>query len=129
MKRDKTLIKEILLFAEEYEGKGMSLITAEILNEHFRRFIEPSADIPLKDFLQHGQLIIDHGLVKGNISKAGIIISSITWEGYEFLDNARDVSVWNSSLKFAGHYSWKVFTNVLTQVATESAVNALRIRQ
>jgi hypothetical protein len=45
----------------------------------------------------------------------------LKWEGYEFLDNARECQVWQAAKKAAGNLSWSVFTKVLTEIATEYA--------
>jgi hypothetical protein len=118
MKRDKELIKAILIFSEEYHGSGAPVITPLDLPELFHH-------VTLKDFNKHGQLIIDHGLAKGSVLPKGVVISSITWDGYEFLDNARECQVWNAAKKAAGHLSWNVFINVLTETATNYAKSLL----
>ena len=65
--------------------------------------------------------MIDSGLIKGNVGRNGITVVGITWDGYEFLDNARNTQVWNSALKAAGNMSWSVFVSVLTALATDQA--------
>jgi hypothetical protein len=112
MKRDKELIKAILIYAEEHDG--VPVIKPETLPPLFR-------DVSLETLVRHGHLMIDSGLIKGNGSRQGITVSAITWEGYEFLDNARNTNVWNSALKAAGGMSWGVFVNVLTTLATDQA--------
>jgi hypothetical protein len=114
MKRDKELIKAILIYAEEYEGRGSPVVTPEILPSEFH-------DVPLGNLVQHGQLMIDCGLIKGSSSRNGVVVTGITWDGYEFLDNARNTKVWNSALKAAGGASWGVFVNVLTALAIDQA--------
>ena len=112
MKRDKELIKAILIFAEEHEGSPV--IGPTNLPSLFH-------DVPLENLIRHGQLMIDCGLIKGSIGRNGVTVTGITWDGYEFLDNARNTKVWNSALKAAGGMSWGVFVNVLTSLATDQA--------
>ena len=112
MKRDKELIKAILIFAEEYDKSPV--IKPENLPLLFH-------DVPLENLIRHGQLMIDCGLIKGNSGRNGVAVTAITWNGYEFLDNARNTKVWNSALKAAGGMSWGVFVNVLTSLATDQA--------
>lgn len=114
MKRDKELIKAILEYAEEYKGKGGVLIKPEHLPDLFQ-------DVSLDVLIRHGLLLLDKGLIKGSADRFGISISRITWEGYEFLDNAREPKVWNAAMKAAGNLSWGVFTAVLTQSAMDNA--------
>ena len=116
MKRDKELIKAILIYAEECDGTPV--IKPETLPPLFH-------DVPLDTLVRHGQLMIDCGLIKGNSSRGGITVTAITWDGYEFLDNARNTKVWNSAMKAAGGLSWGVFVNVLTATATEYAKSYL----
>jgi hypothetical protein len=118
MKRDKNLIKAILIYAEEYEG-NKALINRKCLPEF--------ENISLRDFMRHSQLILDKKLAKGYLSRhsEGFVVESITWEGYEFLDDARQHPVWNAATQAAGDMSWKVFTQVLTDTATAFAKSLL----
>jgi hypothetical protein len=112
MKRDKELIRAILIYAEEHEG--VPVIKPESLPSLFR-------DVSLETLIRHGHLMIDSGLIKGNGSRQGVVVSAITWDGYEFLDNARNTKVWNSALQAAGGASWGVFVSVLTSLAIDQA--------
>ena len=116
MKRDKELIKAMLIYAEECDR--VPVITPEILPDMFH-------DVPLENLVRHGQLMIDSGLIKGDSSRNGVTVKAITWDGYEFLDNARNTKVWNSALKAAGGMSWGVFERVLTALATDYAKSVI----
>jgi hypothetical protein len=116
MKRNKELIKAILFYAEE----STQNIPAVTINDL------PIFQISQIDFIKHCQLIIDYGLIKGKILVSGVLaVESITWEGYEFIDNARESKVWNAATQAAGNLSWKVFTNVLTETAINFAKSFL----
>jgi hypothetical protein len=114
MKRDKDLIKAILEVAEDAPAKHATVITPRELPDRF-------SDVSLGELIRHGHLMIDYGLIKGTGDRHGITITSITWNGYEFLDNARETTIWNAAVKAAGGLSWNVFVNVLTETATEYA--------
>ena len=118
MKRDKELIKALLLYKEEYRAGGNKIIEQTDLPERFH-------DVSMSDFREHGKLIFYKGLAAGHIVERGIVISSITWDGYDFLDNARISSVWQTAKKVAGEMSWDVFVSILKQVATNHASAAL----
>lgn len=45
----------------------------------------------------HLRLLIEAGLVDGNTTMEMPIISRLTWQGHEFLDNVRDPSIWRST--------------------------------
>jgi hypothetical protein len=119
MKRDKELIKAILEYAENYQGKGSPIIKLEHLPDIFH-------DVEFSDFIRHGKLLLDSGLIKGCADRLGIEVSMITWSGYEFLDNARNPKIWNAAKKAAGDLSWGVFVNVLTATATDYAKSIIR---
>ncbi|MDR3233787.1 MAG: DUF2513 domain-containing protein [Planctomycetaceae bacterium] len=118
MKRDKELIKAILFYAEEWTGAGLPVIEPAKLSDAFH-------DVSMKDFRQHGQLIFDKGLAKGTLADRGIQIHSITWDGYEFIDNARVGKVWQAATKAAGELSWDVFVTVLSSTAADYAKKLL----
>ena len=114
MRRDKELIKALLLYKEEYREGGNKIIEPTDLPERFH-------SISICDFREHGQLIFDKGLAVGMLVERGIIISRLTWEGYDFLDNARISSVWQTAKKVAGEMSWDIFVSILKQVAADYA--------
>ena len=116
MKRDKELIKAILIYAEECEDSPA--IRPETLPDRFH-------DVPIENLVRHGQLMIDSGLIRGTCGRNGVTVTAITWDGYEFLDNARNTKVWNSALKAAGGMSWGVFERVLTALATDYAKSVI----
>jgi hypothetical protein len=120
MQRDKELIRAILIFSAEFDGKYNPLITPEVLPERFHQ-------IEFNDFCRHCQMIIDQGLAKGSVLRSGFCLTAITWAGYDFLENARDNKIWQTATKAAGHLSWGVFVNVLTETATAVAKKALQI--
>jgi hypothetical protein len=114
MKRDKELIKQLLLLAEESESiLTITQDTIPVQLEYLKATIET--------IVQHTAMLIDAGLIKGKLMKGGVVITAMTWEGYEFIENARNNKVWNSAKRAAGELSWEVFVNVLTEVATEFA--------
>jgi len=122
MKRDKELIKHLLFYAEEWPGPGAPAMTVEVLSKHSNCVF----DISTMDFLRHGELLFDKGLAKGRcVDNGSIAIYSITWDGYEFIDNARNSKVWAAATKAAGDLSWDVFISVLTATATNYAKSSI----
>ncbi len=111
MRRDKDLIRKLLLFAEErhdfqigFEGNIDSASS------------EDFAGITEGDLAGHFKLLIDSKYLEGSYLKAedGIIyavaVTAITEKGYDLLDSIRDNSVWSEikqELGIAGE-SWSM---------------------
>lgn len=87
MVRDMEMVRKLLLAAERNQGAVV-----------FREPVEA----------YHVQILIDAGLVEGstvkgqNADRQAVIkvgaINRLTWQGHEFLDAARDESVWKSTV-------------------------------
>ena len=81
------LIRAILVYAEEYEGKGAPLIDRKNLPEVFH-------DVPDKKWVLHCDLIVKRGLATGAVDVGKRFgLASITWEGYDFLDKTIELSI------------------------------------
>lgn len=114
MKRDLDLIKIILLEIEKKDDT--SPITSLSIIEY---------DQKLVDYNIH--LLNQAGLIKANITRVGAneiydpIILEMTWSGHEFLDSARNETVWKKSKELikqhGGSVPFEVLKSVLNQVA------------
>ena len=92
MKRNMDLVREILLQIEATEpGKAIKLDTPGNGEQETRLHVE---------------LMIEHGLVEGNAIPSGsgaahrilaCTIERMTWEGHDFLDAARNDSIWKKA--------------------------------
>jgi len=107
MKRDMDLIRAILLVIEADEQEYVASLqingyTQEQINYHavllgeagFAKIIEIKTEesaIPMK-----------------------VIIERLTWTGYEFLDAARDRSLWNQAKDKVGSATIQIWMSVLT---------------
>lgn len=84
MKRDMELIRRLLFLIEEQNDDQKELKLPE--------------DIDRQTMVYHLKLLEQAGYVKNNIDYADDepywINSSLTWEGYEFLDSIKNESVW-----------------------------------
>jgi Hypothetical protein (DUF2513) len=84
MKRDMNLIRLLLLRAESDEEVDLSSYTEEQL-------------------IYHSALLVEAGLVDGAIRTDtqgypnGVVTIRLTWNGHEFLDAARNNSVWQKA--------------------------------
>lgn len=115
MTRDMELVKLIL---EKIEKECTDTTGCMISPKSF-------PDYPASDVIGHAQLILERGLAKGRMTRGGAAIVRLTWEGQDFLDNAKDSGVWQTALKAAGHLSLGVFQRVLENVATLFATKSI----
>jgi len=89
MKRDMDLVREIMLKIEALPA-GPPVLSR----------IGEVEDVVL---LNHLEMLIEAGLVRGKISRSQgsrgdvIGISTLTWEGHEWLDAVRDPRVWEEA--------------------------------
>ena len=114
MKRDLDLIKAILLEIEKKDD------TSPISNLSVEGYDQKSIDYNI-------HLLNQAGLIKANIARVGAneiydpIILEMTWSGHEFLDSARNETVWNKGKELikqhGGSVPFEVLKSVLNQVA------------
>ena len=117
MKRDIKLVRELLLVAEA-DG------TCDGLNSKYGQEVVAG----------HVAILIDAKLIEGQVvcDEAGkpcyAVIVRLTWAGHEFLDNARNETVWNkviTSIKdTATTVSFEILSELL-KVGVSSAVSNL----
>lgn len=103
MKRDMDLIRDLLLAIEDHpelDGFGMF------------QFEGPEdlgiADRSFEEFHYHLVMLIEAGLVNGELTMQSPIISKLTWQGHDFLDSVRDPVIWlatKDGAKKAGGFS------------------------
>ena len=75
---------------------------------------------------EHCQLIVERKLAEINLQdRFGFSFTRLTWEGYDFVDNAQDESIWNTAKKVAGNMSFGIFKTVLEQLALKTALGSL----
>ena len=115
MKRDMETVKKILLFCEGHKSWPNSFFIEEGQIEGLSH----------NEIQFHLKIMTQAGLIEtkeaNDQQSAWYQVFNLTWQGCEFLDNAREPKVWNAAMKYAGHLSWGVFTSVLSQVAGEFA--------
>ena len=112
MKRDMDLVRKILF---EMERRGS-----------YRKQFDPICIEGYSDeeVSYHIMLLCDAGLMEGSnvTSSSGFrwIAKSLTWDGHEFLDAAREDTRWNQAMKMvkekAGSVTLEVFKEVLVSL-------------
>ena len=102
MKRDMNLVRE-LLFLAEADGDD-----AKLCEQYGQEVVAG-----------HTAILVDAGLVKGMVANGsdGKPIASeiirLTWAGHEFLDNARNDTIWNKAISTIKAKSISVSFDVL----------------
>jgi phosphoribosyl 1,2-cyclic phosphodiesterase len=92
MKRDMELIRELLIAIEAKDSN--TFFAAEEL--------ELKTDREKREVYYNLQLMMDANLLEASIVKSmqgieDVVIKRMTWEGHEFLDNARNESIWKAA--------------------------------
>ena len=87
MKRDMDLVREILLTIEKDEGSG-----------HIR---PRTPGYSAQEITYHIEIMKEAGLVEAEIirssKQSSYILKRLTWQGHEFLDAARDETLWKKA--------------------------------
>jgi Hypothetical protein (DUF2513) len=114
MKRDPSLIKSLLLKVEESPA-GQSLKAL-----HFDGCTE-------EDVIEHIELLLEAGFIKGVVildvsgQPTQYSIQRLTWEGHEFLCNAKNDTVWKKALSLAQEKGLSISVSVLSALLLEGS--------
>lgn len=114
MKRDMDLIRLLLLQVEGEEKPDLK-------------------DVSEEQQVYHMTLLIEAGLVKGHAiddsrgQPAGVIVQRLTWQGHEFLDVARNSSIWKTALDRIKSAGVTIGLPVLQEILTSLAKKQLKL--
>ena len=120
MKRDMEVIRKVLLAIEEqYEDVAIYDLKVE--------------DLGMKTIAYHCNLLYNAGYV--NDYKAQYVeselysfgVSSLTWEGHEFLDKIRDDSIWNKTKEQIAKKGLPMVIDVVKDIATSVISEMTRV--
>lgn len=114
MKRDMELVRQILLKLEQ----NCNVASFYELNPN-------EFQASREELLGHSQLLLDRKLATGQIVGGRVLFQGLTWEGHDFLDNSRDSTVWEATMKAAGGFSFGIFVKVLVETATRYALSKI----
>ena len=92
MKRDMDLVRNLLMAIENNTQLSGSLFIQ--YNEQDNLGI---TDYSVEQVRYHINMLIDAGLVKGEMVYGGPIISKLSWAGHEFVDVIRDPDIWEKT--------------------------------
>jgi hypothetical protein len=93
MKRDMDLVRKIMLAVEGAAGQPD---LSDLHDEYSERVVT-----------YHCAIILRAGLVNGMVNEEDLdgsvfcVLTSLTWEGHDFLDNARNDTIWNKGKELA----------------------------
>ena len=125
MKRDMNLIRDLLLAVEGYtdeEGTPGEEVVASLTKDGAYTEFQVNYHA---DLLREAGLILASEMSSAGSDTSVFIFDRLTWEGYEFLDNARDDTRWNQVKRLAeqktGALSFEVVKSLLVQLAKSAA--------
>ncbi|WP_186333635.1 DUF2513 domain-containing protein [Paenibacillus xylanexedens] len=115
MKLNKECIRNLLL-AIESEPFGNSITKHDFKNNDFLK------DHSFEEVVYTIQKLIEAKYINAEILYAGdeihnFFISSLTWDGHQFLDNIRDDGVWKKSKDIANKFS-SISVSMLSNIAS-----------
>lgn len=116
MKRDMDLVREILFGVESHPNEYLDS------NSEIRAQF-PLSQWPVGVFPAYIRMLQEAGLVDATINSAGqgshedhVFFLRLTWEGHEFIADARDPGVWEKVKSKAGDASFTVVKQILAEV-------------
>jgi hypothetical protein len=122
MKRDMDLVRAILFTIEESESSDIPT------NLSIPNYSKVQIDYHL-ELLSDANLITSLGITPAmERSYSMAAPRRLTWQGHEFLDNARDETRWNEAKKIAGQKGGSMAFDVIKGVLTQLALQAVGLR-
>lgn len=115
MKRDLELIRKILLHVEEFDNLQFDLpgYDQATIASHVRLLIQAKFLIAIAHTEMGGAIHLQDG------------ITQLTWEGYEFLDAARNDERWKNAMKIAKEKAGSISVSALTQLLVQLMKKAI----
>ena len=119
MKRDMDLMRKILFAVEESEDENIEL---------------DCLDDDLDRVYRHVELMHDGGLVVASIIRSAdgpvekirlCQLKRLTWKGHDFLDRARDESIWKKAKRICVKKGKKITLAVFDSVLTDLIIKKL----
>lgn len=110
MKRDFQLIRKLLLEIESHSN-GIDIVTMVDIKGHSDEQVQYHLAL-----LDEAGLIIAHDASSGG--GLNFIPIRLTWDGHEFLDNARNDTIWNKTLHEIGKVTESIALPLLRELLT-----------
>jgi hypothetical protein len=115
MKRDFDLVRAILIQLENEEEVSLSEYSEEQIKYHQALVVEAK----LADGNAH------YASTHHSEIPAGVILKRLTWEGHDFLDNARNKTIWNSAKQIIKDKGATLTVEALKIAMTQAATKLL----
>jgi Hypothetical protein (DUF2513) len=121
MKRDMELIRALLLAIEALDSQIA-----------FKATLKLKVDSTRKDMIDHLKLMIKAGFldakpIETQAGTSDIVIKGITNEGHNFLEDARNESIWKETMGLVQEKGGSVAIAVLTQLLSSVAKQHFRL--
>lgn len=119
MKRDMELIRKLLLEVEDSEGWAPDTFEIEGYSD--------------EQIGYHCHLLVQSGLAEGSdtttsgSSAPSAMLTTLTWEGHEFIEAARDEKRWKKAMGLAASKGGAVSTEILKALLVSLARQSLGI--
>ena len=90
MKRDMDLVREILLWATAQENAGIDInpVLPDYTEDQIAHHVHLMSQAGLVDAL---------GITTNSSAGPSALLASVTWAGHDFIDAARDNTIWNKA--------------------------------
>lgn len=115
MKLNKDCVRSIMLLCESNLGIKNNLNLKDFLNSKELKYSEDDIKYTLEKLNETSYLNMH--LQCGSNEIAEVTISSLTWQGHQFLDTIRDPKVWATTKKIASKLE-SVSITILSNIAT-----------
>lgn len=92
MKRDMELVRDLLLYIESDPRLDGTLWISPDNPEEMG-----ITNHSIEEVAYHLTMLVEAGMIKGNTTMEVPVISKLTWEGHEFLDDIRDPDIWHKT--------------------------------
>lgn len=114
MRRDMDLIREILLEIESKESET-SWVTVS-----FEGYSEQEVNY-------HVKLLSQEGLIKAKSYMSGHMIQNLTWQGHDFIEDAKNETVWIKAKEFIKEKGGSASLSVMTEVLKSFALKHFNV--
>ena len=114
VKRDKDLIRALLLYIEKNQKPPIRQLKHSNFSD--------------REISYHTGLLHQAGFIEAKDYNGDWVIQGLTWQGHDFLDKARDETVWNAAKERVGGKFDKLSLDMLSKVLSEVAMQSLGLR-
>ena len=124
MKRDVDLIRKLLTHIEEHDRVPDEIDDCDVpVIDYHTRLLAEAGFIRMATRRKLSRAPENHGMITEDILPTAGERTSLTWQGHEFLDSARNSGVWHKAKAIVadggGSVSMSIFSEILKKVTKE----------